>query len=99
MRRLDLDFADHIIAEDLAVLRDDARRDARQWRTNGAGSSLALIWIAHDHQRLAHSIALENRVAVARVKRGVHVRGKRRGSRDEEARVRADVPRLLVRYD
>src|SRR5262249_41597778 len=89
MRRLDLHFTDGVVPKDRSVVANDTCRDARQWRPNTAGTTLALVEIAHDHERLAHAVPLEDRVPVPRAKRLVDVRGKRRGSGNEESGTRS----------
>ena len=80
---------------ELAV--DDANGNARQRKTDGAGTTLADIRIAEIHERLGHSVALENRVAEALAELFEDMRRQRRGAGDEEPHLRADRARRVGR--
>ena len=99
VRRADLDLADRVIAHHRAVVTDEARRDAREREPHRAGAPLALVRVAHDHERFAHAVALEDRVAVAGAERLEHVRRQRRRAGDEEPYGARDRRGLLVRHD
>src|ERR1035437_9409582 len=98
MWRPNLDLADAVVAEYGALVADEAGRYARQGWAHRSGATLAIVRIAHDHERLAHAITLENRLTESVAKSVVHVCRQRGRPAHEEARRRADAASEVVRH-
>lgn len=68
VRAIDLDAADIVGGAVVALLVAHAQLHARQGETDGAATALALlglVGVGGEHDRLAHAVALEDRVAGA----------------------------------
>ena len=89
---LHVQLPDLVGAHGAAVGIEHARRDARQRHTDRAGAAIADVGIAEGHQRLAHAVAFEHRVAEPHAERVEHLRRQRGRPGDEQARGGPDLP-------
>jgi hypothetical protein len=88
---LDLDAADLAGLHRRAAGADYSQRRARQRKTDGAAAPFALVGIRGEHAALGHAVALEYRVAGARLEFVEGFLQQRRRTGDEQAHVAADI--------